>query len=911
MAALSDSSTLPSNITPIAIEEEMTSSFMDYAMSVIVSRALPDARDGLKPVHRRILYAQRGLSNFFNRPYLKCARVVGDVIGKYHPHGDVAVYDALVRMAQDFSMRYMLVDGQGNFGSVDGDPPAAMRYTECRMAKLASELLADIEKETVDWQMNYDDKEEEPTVLPTRVPNLLVNGATGIAVGMATVIPPHNLGEILDGTLAMIENPKIYDEELFKLVTGPDFPTGGTIQGRMGILSAFKTGRGSIVLRGKAHLEEVRKDRSAIVVTELPFMVNKARWIEATAEQVRDKKLEGISDIRDESDRTGIRVVIELKRDANDQIVLNNLYKATALQSTISVSMLAIVDQRPVLLTLRKALQVFIEHRRDVVTRRTLYDLREARLRREIVEGLGLAVMNIDRIIEIIRGSKDTDIAKERLMAERLGGLDGFLERAGRPPAEVEAARAAGFVMLSARQAQAILDMRLGRLTGLEREKLEAEYKELWELTDYLEGLLSSEKKLMGAIVDELKAIREEFADPRRTDIVDAEGEILTESLIDEEDMVVTRTRLGYVKRTPLREYQAQGRGGRGITGAQSGGDDDFVADMFASSSHDHLLLFTSKGRCYYKKVFELPEGGRTSKGKPFVNVVELQDGEEVVAMLPLKEFSADRFVFLATANGTVKKTTLDAFEKINVRGIKAIGLDDDDTLVSAAITSKEHDVLLTSAKGFAVRFMDERVRPMGRTAGGVRGMTLTAGDRMVGMVTFERTSAATLVTVCERGYGKRTPLSDYPTKNRGGKGVIAIKATARNGKVAAVRVVSDEDHLILISDKGKIIRVRATDISVTGRAAQGVRMMRLDDGEQVAAIERLADPQDEAAIAEGAPIEAADDGDTVPMESTDLADEGEGEGEGDEGDEGDDAEPADDDDGTPDGGDDSDSGAN
>ncbi|HUQ04217.1 MAG TPA: DNA gyrase C-terminal beta-propeller domain-containing protein, partial [Kofleriaceae bacterium] len=595
----------------------------------------------------------------------------------------------------------------------------------------------------------------------------------------------------------------------------------------------------------------------------------------------------------------------------NDQIVLNNLYKATALQSTISVSMLAIVDQRPVLLTLRKALQVFIEHRRDVVTRRTLFDLREARLRREIVEGLGLAVMNIDRIIEIIRGSKDTDIAKERLMAERLGGLDGFLERAGRPAAEVEAARTAGFVMLSGRQAQAILDMRLGRLTGLEREKLEAEYKELWELTDYLEGLLSSEKKLMGAIVDELKAIKAEFADPRRTDIVDAEGEILTESLIDEEDMVVTRTRLGYVKRTPLREYQAQGRGGRGITGAQSGGDDDFVADMFASSSHDHLLLFTSKGRAYYKKVFELPEGGRTSKGKPFVNVVELQDGEEVVAMLPLKEFSADRFVFLATANGTVKKTQLDAFDKINVRGIKAIGLDDDDTLVSAAITSKEHDVLLTSAKGFAVRFMDERVRQMGRTAGGVRGMTLTPGDRMVGMVTFERTSPATLVTVCERGYGKRTPLSDYPTKNRGGKGVIAIKTTTRNGKVAAVRVVSDEDHLILISDKGKIIRVRAMDISVTGRAAQGVRMMRLDDGELVAAIERLADPQDEAAIAEGAPIEAADDGDTVPMESTDLVDEGEGEGEGDESDEGegDDADP--DDDGTPENGDDSDSGAN
>jgi len=878
---MSDTTTAPQNITPVAIEEEMTSSFMDYAMSVIVARALPDARDGLKPVHRRILFAQKGLSNWFNRPYLKCARIVGDVIGKYHPHGDASVYDALVRMAQDFSMRYMLVDGQGNFGSVDGDPPAAMRYTECRLAKISSELLADLDKETVDWQPNYDDKELEPTVLPTRVPNLLINGATGIAVGMATSIPPHNLGEILDGTLALIENPRLSDDELFKLIPGPDFPTGGIILGRVGILSAFKTGRGSIQLRGRAHTEEIRKDRTAIIVTELPFMVNKARWIESAAEMVRDKKLEGIADIRDESDRTGMRVVFELKRDANDQVVLNNLYKATALQSSITSMMLAIVDGRPVLLTLRRALQVFIDHRRDVVTRRTLFDLREARSRREIVEGLGLAVMNIDRVIEIIRSSKDTDVAKERLMAERLGGLDGFLERAGRPAAEVEAARAAGFVHLSARQAQAILDMRLGRLTGLEREKLEAEYKELWALTDYLEGLLSDEKKLMGAIVEELKAIRAEFADPRRTEIVDAEGEILTEALIDQEDMVVTKTRLGYVKRTPLREYQAQGRGGRGITGAQSGGDDDFVADMFAASTHDHLLLFTSHGRAYYKKVFELPEGGRTSKGKPFVNVIELQEGEEVVAMLPLKEFAGDRFVFLATANGTVKKTSLDAFEKIRSSGIKAINLDESDRLVGAAITSPEHDVLLTSARGFAVRFREDRVRPMGRTAGGVRGMDLREGDKMVGMVTFERNSEATLITVCQRGYGNRAALTGYPTKNRGGKGVIAIKTNARNGQVAAVRIVAEEDHVILISDRGKIIRLRVRDIPVKGRATMGVRLMRVDDGEQVAAMERLADPQEESGIAEGAPIEVADDSDTVPMESADL----EGEDEGDEGD--------------------------
>ena len=872
-----------SAITSIQIEEEMTSSFMDYAMSVIVARALPDARDGLKPVHRRVLFAQRGLNNTWNRPYVKSARVVGDVIGKYHPHGDASVYDALVRMAQDFSMRYMLVDGQGNFGSVDGDPPAAMRYTECRMSKLSSELLADIDKETVDWQPNYDDKELEPTVMPTRVPNLLINGATGIAVGMATSIPPHNLGEILDGTLALIERPGLADEELFKMVTGPDFPTGGIIQGRMGILSAYKTGRGSVVVRGRAAIEEIRKDRNAIIVTELPYMVNKARWIETTADQVRDKKLEGISDIRDESDRTGMRVVFELKRDANDQVVLNNLYKATALQTSFAVNMLAIVDSRPVMLTLRRALQVFIEHRRDVVTRRTLFDLREARARREIVEGLGLAVINIDRVIEIIRSSKDTDIAKDRLMAERLAGLDGFLERAGRPEAEVAVARAAGFVHLSARQAQAILDMRLGRLTGLEREKLEAEYRELWALTDHLEGLLGDHRKLMAAIVEELRAIRAEFGDERRTEIVDAEGEILTEALIDVEDMVVTRTRLGYVKRTPLKEYQAQGRGGRGITGAAQGGDDDFVADMFAASTHDHLLLFTSKGRAYYKKVYELPEGSRTSKGKPFVNVIELQQDEEVVAMMPLSEFSEERFVFLATEQGTVKKTALDKFEKIRATGIRAISLAEDDRLVGAAITGAEQDVLLTSARGLAVRFRDDRVRPMGRDAGGVRGIGLRTGDRLVGMVTFNRDSAATLITVCQRGYGKRTTLSDYPTKNRGGKGIITIKTTSRNGLVAAVRIVDADDHLILISDKGKIIRLRVKDIPTQGRATQGVRVMRVDDGESVAAIERLADPEEETGIAEGAPIEAADDSDTVPMETGDLEPVVDEDGDGDE----------------------------
>jgi DNA gyrase subunit A len=880
---MSDQTAAASNITPISVEQEMRSSFMDYAMSVIVARALPDARDGLKPVHRRILFAQKGLNNVFNRPYLKCARIVGDVIGKYHPHGDASVYDALVRMAQDFSMRYLLVDGQGNFGSVDGDPPAAMRYTECRMAKLTSELLADIDKETVDWQPNYDDKELEPTVLPTRVPNLLVNGSSGIAVGMATSIPPHNLGEIIDGVLAIIANPKVSDDELSRMIPGPDFPTGGIIQGRVGCLSAHRTGRGSISVRGQAAIEEIRKDRFAIVVTELPYMVNKARWIETTADLVRDKKLEGIADIRDESDRNGMRAVFELKRDANEQVVLNNLYKQTALQSSFGVNMLAIVEGRPVLLTLRRALEVFIDHRREVVTRRTLFDLREARSRREIVEGLGLAVMNIDRVIEIIRSSKDTDEAKGRLMAEKMGGLDGFLERAGRPAAEVEKARAAGFILLTPRQAQAILDMRLGRLTGLEREKLEAEYKELWELADYLHGLLSDEKKLMSAIVAELRDIRENFADERRTRIVDAEGEILTEALIDEEAMVVTRTRLGYVKRTPLREYQAQGRGGRGVTGAASS-DGDFVADMFAASTHAHLLVFTERGRVYKKKVYELPEGARTARGKPFVNVVDLQEGDQVVAMLPLEEFPDDHFVFLATQSGTVKKTPLNAFEKIRVTGIKGISIDDGDRLIGAAITSSQHDVLLVSAKGLSVRFREDKVRQMGREARGVRGMDLREGDRVVGMVTFDRESTATMVTVCQRGYGKRTMLSDYPTKNRGGKGVITIKTSARNGEVAAIRIVADDDHLILISDKGKLIRVRVKDVPTQGRATQGVRVMRLEEGEQVAAIERLVDPAEESDI-ETAPIEASPEDAEAEGEGeaeVDEADEAEGDDEGD-----------------------------
>ena len=876
------------NVTPIAIEQEMRSSFMDYAMSVIVARALPDARDGLKPVHRRILFAQKGLNNVWNRPYLKCARVVGDVIGKYHPHGDTAVYDALVRMAQDFSMRYELIDGQGNFGSVDGDPPAAMRYTECRMARISSELLADLEKETVDWQPNYDDKEEEPTVLPTRVPNLLINGSAGIAVGMATNIPPHNLREVVGATLALIKNPKMNDEELFSMVPGPDFPTGGIIQGRSGIMLAYKTGRGTVTTRGRCHFEEVRKDRSGIVVTEIPYMVNKARWIEATADLVRDKKLEGIADIRDESDRSGIRVVFELKKDVNEQVVLNNLYKMTALQTNFSINMLAIVGGKPQRLGLRDALHIFIQHRREVVTRRSLYDLREARARREIVEGLGLAVISIDRVIEIIRSSKDTDEARARLMAEKMGGLDGFLERAGRPAAEVEAARKAGFVHLSERQAQAILDMRLARLTGLEREKLEAEYKELWALTDYLEGLLADESKLMAAIVEELQQILEQYGDDRRTEIIGEEAEILHEELIEVEEMVVTRTHLGYVKRTPVSEFEAQGRGGRGIRGASSGGADDFVTDMFVASTHDYLLLFTSTGRVYQKRVYELPAGARTAKGKPFVNVVEMQEGEEVVGMLPIKSFDpggSRQFLFFATRQGTVKKTALEMFSNIRITGIKAIEIPEGDRLVDVRLTDGDMDVLVCTRRGYSVRFPEEKVRAMGRDARGVRGVNLREGDELVGMLVFKRDSDETVLIVCERGYGKRTALSEYPTKNRGGMGVIAIKASERNGPVAGLRLARNEDHLILISTTGRLIRIPVATISVVGRATQGVRVMRLDDDERVASIERLVDPED-TEIAEGAaPEGAADDGDTVPVDMDEMVDEEEGD-DGDEGDE-------------------------
>ncbi|HWN70693.1 MAG TPA: DNA gyrase C-terminal beta-propeller domain-containing protein, partial [Haliangium sp.] len=683
---------------------------------------------------------------------------------------------------------------------------------------------------------------------------------------------------------------------LMRLVPGPDFPTGGIIQGRAGIQAAHRLGRGAIVLRGRTHFETVRKERKAIVVTEVPFMVNKSRWIEATAHMVHEKRIEGISDIRDESDRKGIRVVFELKRDANEQVVLNNLFKMTALQTSFNVNMLAIVDNRPQVLSLRQALQVFIDHRRNVVTRRCLFELRQARERREIVEGLGLAVMQIDRVIDIIRTSKDTDEAKDRLMAERMGGLDGFLERAGRPAEEVERARKVGFVHLTSRQAQAILDMRLGRLTGLEREKVEAEYRELWELTDYLESILSDENKMKGVIMDELREIRAQFADPRRTEIVDQEGEILEEALIKVEDMVVTRTRQGYVKRTPVAEYSAQGRGGKGVRGAGSS-DDDFVADMFVASTHDHLLMFTNMGRVYQKMVYELPSGSRTGKGRPFVNVIEeLQSDEHVVGMLPVQEFADDLCLFMATRLGTVKKTVASAFAKIRITGIKAIAIDDGDELVEVKLTRLNMDVILVTKKGKSIRFQEEEVRPMGRDARGVRGITLTSGDAVVGMSACARDCDDAILTLCENGYGKRTQISEYPTQGRGGKGVIAIKTSQRNGPVSGVRLVAEDDHVILISSKGKLIRLRVRDIPMQSRATQGVRVMRLDPGEHVVSVERLADPEEEGEVQKVEAV-SGNGGDADDTAAEDQAADDDAEGEDEDEDEGEGAAAGDEDD--------------
>jgi DNA gyrase subunit A len=870
--------------TALNIEDEMRSSFLDYAMSVIISRALPDVRDGLKPVHRRILYAMHQLKNTHTQAYKKSARVVGDVIGKYHPHGDSAVYDALVRLAQDFAMRYPLVDGQGNFGSIDGDAAAAMRYTEVRMEKLASELLADLEKDTVDWVPNYDDKEFEPGVLPTKVPNLLLNGAVGIAVGMATNIPPHNLSECVRACIALIEDPKLQVADLMQIVTGPDFPTSGYIIGRQGIHSAYATGRGSITLRAKCEIEEDAKGRESIVITEIPYQVNKVKLISRIADLVRDKRLEGISDIQDYSDRTGMRIWIQVKRDASAQIVLNNLYKSTDLQTNFGVNMIAIVNGRPQLLTLKQCLENFIDHRRTVVTRRSRYELRKAAERREIVEGVGVAIDSIDRIIEIIRAAADPDEAKANLIAEPLKGCAGFLERCDRPAAEVEAARGRPY-HLSERQAKAILDMRLQRLTGLEREKVEAEYKSLCEIIGRLEAILADPALLMQVIRDELEEVLTNYGDERRTEILEDEGEIAAIDLVADESMIVMVTNNGYVKRLPSDEYRVQARGGVGVKGGTGRDATDFVTELFEASAHAFILIFTNTGRVFRKRVYELPLGRRERAGKAFINFLDLRDGERVLDMVPYREEDVEdgeHYVVMTTGNGYIKRTRLSDFDNIRSNGIIAATIEDDDHLLDARLTNGKQQILLTSSNGMAIRFDENDVRPMGRTARGVRGLKLDDGATLASMTVLNPESEGSLLTMCENGYGKRTPASEYRPQNRAGKGLITIKVTKRNGPVVATLLVRDEDQIMVVTSGGKVIRTPVAGISEMSRNTQGVRVIRTNDEERVVAIERIVDPDDEeAGEANDAVAAAADDdldADVDAVEDDDAADDGDAE---------------------------------
>jgi DNA gyrase subunit A len=832
---------------PVTIEDEMRSSYLSYAMSVIVGRAIPDVRDGLKPVHRRVLYSMHEQRVTWNTAYKKSARIVGDVLGKYHPHGDQSVYDALVRMAQDFSMRYPLVDGQGNFGSVDGDPPAAMRYTEVRMGRIGGELLADIDKETVDFGPNFDDSEQEPLVLPSRVPNLLINGSAGIAVGMATNIPPHNIAEVIDATIRLVHDPELTIDELMvddpetgRLgVKGPDFPTAGFIYGTSGIRAAYHTGRGRVVMRARAEIEPMagKNDREQIVVTEIPYQVNKSDLLKKIAELVREKKIEGISDLRDESDRDGMRIVIELKRDVPGQIVLNHLYQQTALQSTFGVNCLAIVNGQPRVLTLKETLQHFIWHRREVVTRRTRFDLRQALAKREIVEGLGMATTEVDLVVNTIRQSKDPDEAKARLMTLPLKGLEDFVRRAGRPEAEIEKARARGDYFLSEAQAKAILEMRLARLTGLEREKLAAEYGELCNLIADLEEILASEKRLLQVIVDELQEIRERYADPRRTEIVAAEGDIDIEDLIANEAMVVVVTRGGYLKRVPLTEYEAQGRGGKGKKAAALK-EEDFVRWLFVANTHDQVLFLTDKGKCYVKKVYEIPSGSRASRGRHVNNFVGLDAEENLASMLALESLEReDAFLLTCTKNGKVKRTELSAYANIRQSGLIAVAIEDGDQLLSAKIVREEDEVLIGTSSGMSIRFEVSDVRPMGRDTRGVRGVELRDGDQVIGMDVVESEDQEVLA-VSANGYGKRTPIAEWRLQGRGGKGIIAMVTSERNGPLVKLRLVKPSDQIMVVTDGGQIIRTYVHQIRSAGRNTQGVIIIRVAEGEHVVDVE-------------------------------------------------------------------------
>lgn len=832
------------NKTSVNIEDEMKKSYMDYAMSVIIGRALPDVRDGLKPVHRRCLYAMYDMGNDYNKPYKKSARVVGDVIGKYHPHGDTAVYDTIVRMAQDFSLRYPLVDGQGNFGSVDGDSPAAMRYTEVRMSQLAHELLADIDKETVEMGPNYDDSLKEPLVLPAKFPNLLVNGSAGIAVGMATNIPPHNLGEVVDGIIAVIQNPALTFEELMGHIPGPDFPTGGFIYGREGIVAAYRSGRGIIQMRARAFVETQKKtERQSIVVTEIPYQVNKARLVEKIAELVREKRIEGIADLRDESDRDGMRIVIDLKRDENPQVLLNQLYKQTQMQSSFGIINLAIVNGRPKVLTLRETINHFIDHRREIVTRRTIFDLKKAEARAHILEGLKIALDWLDAVIELIRGSANPAEAKQGLMAGIFSD-EGWLKKLGLPlPANAGEYQLP--VRLSDLQAQAILDMRLHRLTGLERDKILAEFQEILKYIARLKEILASETEILNIIVGELRELKEKFGDDRRTEIVSQTAEISLEDTIVEEDVVVTISHSGYIKRTAVSLYRAQRRGGKGKTGMKTK-EEDFVEHLFVASSKDTMLFFTDAGKVYQIKVYEIPEGGRATRGKAIVNLLNLAAGEKISAIMPVKGFDDDRNIMMATLQGVVKKSPLREYANIRSGGIIAVNLDEGDKLITVALTDGNQHVLLASKNGKSIRFHEEDARPMGRVSRGVRGMTLEDDDLVIGMeIINPNFTGSTIFTVTEHGFGKRTELDEYRVQSRGGKGIITIKTTERNGCVVGIKQVTDDNDLMLITDQGKIIRMPVAGFSVIGRNTQGVRLMVTEENERIVAVAKLAEKEE------------------------------------------------------------------
>jgi len=851
------------DILPVNIEDELRQSYLDYAMSVIVGRALPDVRDGLKPVHKRVLFAMNELNNTYNRPYVKSARVVGEVIGKYHPHGDTAAYETIVRMAQDFSMRYQLVDGQGNFGSIDGDPPAAMRYTEVRMAKIAGELLADLDKDTVEFVANYDDTLTMPEVLPTRIPNLLVNGSSGIAVGMATNIPPHNLTEVVNGCLHLLDNPEVSVDDLMEFITGPDFPTAGIINGRAGIVQAYRSGRGRIYVRARAEVEEQNSGRERIIITEIPYQLNKARLIEKIAELVKDKKIEGITELRDESDKDGLRVVIEIRRGDSGEVILINLYAQTQLQSVFGINCVALVDGQPKVLNLKQMLEAFLKHRQEVVTRRTLYLLRRARQRGHILEGQAVALANIDAVIELIKASASAAEAREALMDRRFEAqaLFELLEKVGsdacRPDGLPEDF---GFTenlyRLTEEQAQAILEIRLHRLTAMEQDKLMEDYQGvLDEIADLLE-ILGARERLLEVIREELTDIKDTYGDERRTEIVATQQDLSVEDLITEEDLVVTISHQGYGKTQPLEIYQAQRRGGRGKA-ATSVKDEDFVEHLVIANSHDMLLCFSNVGKVYWLKVFQIPQGSRGAKGRPMINILPLAGEERITAIMPIQDFADNHFVFMATANGTVKKTPLEQFSRPRPSGLIALELEEGNTLVGVAITSGTSDVLLVSSSGKAVRFKESDVRAMGRTARGVRGIRLSGEQRVISLIIPE--AEGSVLTASENGYGKRTEITGFPVKGRGGLGVIAMQTSDRNGGLVGAAQVFSGDEVMLISNMGTLVRTAADEISVLGRNTQGVRLINLKSGEQLNSVERIA----EQVVEEGDASESDEQGDS------------------------------------------------